>query len=308
MKYLIALLLAPCVALAQSPLLAKPGAQGTLTVEYLYSSRGNYVSPSKDQKRDWQVNRTVNITAQMQASPPQPIAAMHEADQQKQARELEKRAASIQKKAQPTMNDMMAIAERCGDNEDCITRAVTEYGMNMSSGQVNDLKSIQTDVADMVGPERYQMWQLISQKGTYSLAETYHRQVYEMTCTDKTPCKSEEIRKGGGPLPLPPGAKAGVGAAMFEVDSTRKDMVIMLPVPLMALDYTRTLTTNLPDDDRKSGVSKGLAPNYLSRASERFTVSIPAGTSSMSGTRTLKLNGDDGEGGTVTINWTFTRQ
>jgi hypothetical protein len=308
MKYLVPLLLAPCVALAQSPLLARPGAQGTLTVQYQYSSRGSYVSPSKDQKHDWQVSRTVNITAQMQASPPQPIAAMHEADQRKQTQELQKRAASIQKKAEPTMNDMMAIAERCGDNEACITKAVSEYGMSMSSDQVNDLKSIQADVNDMMGDARYQMWQLVSQKGTYTLDETYHRQVYEMTCTDKAPCRSEEVRKGGGPLPLPPGAKAGVGVAMLEVDATRKDMVILLPVPLMPLDYTRTLTANLPDEDRKSGVSKGLAPNYLAKASERFTVSIPAGTNAMSGTRTLKLDGDDGEGGTLAIHWTFTRQ
>jgi len=151
------------------------------------------------------------------------------------------------------------------------------------------------------------MWQLVSQKGTYSLDETYHKQVYEMTCTDKTPCKSEEVRKGGGPLPLPPGAKAGVGVAMLEVASTRKDMVVMLPVPLMALDYSRTLTTNLPDEDRKSGVSKGLTSNYLSKATDKFTVTIPADLRTVSGTRTLKLDGDDGEGGTLTIHWSFTR-
>jgi len=148
-KLAIALLLAPCVVFAQSPLLVKPGAQGTLTVQYLYSAKGSYVSTSKDQKRDWQVSRTVNITAQMQANVPQSIAAMHEADQKKQARELEKRAASIQQKAQPTMNDMMAIAERCGDNEDCITQAVMAYGASMPSSQVDTLKSIQTDMADL---------------------------------------------------------------------------------------------------------------------------------------------------------------
>ena len=311
MKYAIALLLMPFAAAAQSPLMTPPGTKGTLTVEYQYTATGSYVAPAKDRNNDWNVRRTVNITAQMTASGPQPLSALRQDEESKmKVKDMEARAVSAGKKAEPTMQDMMKIAERCGEDEACVTKAVSEYGMNMSAAQKGDLNSAKADMMGAMGSGamRYQMWQLESQRGTYVLDEVYHKQVFELTCTVKSPCKREETRKGGGELTLPPGAKAGSGFSLLEVDTSRKDMVVVLPVPLMPLAYTRNLVTNLPDDDEKSGASKGLSPNYLAAAAKQFIVKIPGDLRSVSGTQTIKLTGNEGEGGTVVAKWQFTRQ
>jgi hypothetical protein len=303
-------LLLPLSVAAQSPLLAPKGARATLTVEYQYTAIGNWVAPAKDSNHDWNVRRTVNITARMSANAPQPISAMRQDKESQKAltKDVEARVASAQAKAQPTMQDMMKIADRCGDDEACITRAVSEYGMNMSAWQQADLNSARESMTGLVGAGamRYQMWTLESQRGTYALDEVYHKQVLEMTCTVKNPCKREEIRKGSGDLTVPPGTEAGAGFSMLEVDSSGKDMVVALPVPIMPVGYTKTLATNIPDDE-KGGVTKGLAPNWLAPAAKQFIVKIAGGLNSAAGTQTFKLTGEEGEGGTVIAKWKFTR-
>jgi hypothetical protein len=94
---------------------------------------------------------------------------------------------------------------------------------------------------------------------------------------------------------------------MLEVDSSGRDMVVVLPVPIMPVGYTRTLVTNIPDDE-KGGVTKGLAPNWLAPAAKQFIVKIPGDLNAAAGTQTFKSTGDEGESGTIVAKWKFTRQ
>jgi hypothetical protein len=71
----------------------------------------------------------------------------------------------------------------------------------------------------------------VAQSGTYSIDELLHFQVFEMTCnsTNKI-CRREETRKGGGPVPAPAGGQSTAGASMLEVNGSKKQLVVSLPV------------------------------------------------------------------------------
>lgn len=71
----------------------------------------------------------------------------------------------------------------------------------------------------------------MAQSGTYSIDELLHFQVFEMTCnsTNKI-CRREETRKGGGPVPAPAGGQSTAGASMLEVNGSKKQLVVSLPV------------------------------------------------------------------------------
>ena len=86
------------------------------------------------------------------------------------------------KKMEPTVADMMKIADRCGENEDCISKAIAEYGNQMDVREVQARKAEGQALARNGAP-RYQLWKLTSQSGTYEVDESNSRQVVEMTCT-----------------------------------------------------------------------------------------------------------------------------
>jgi hypothetical protein len=92
---------------------------------------------------------------------------------------------------------------------------------------------------------------------------------------------------------------------MVEVDSTGHDMVLQLPMPAAPLPITRTVTTTMIDDDAKGG------PTFASlwpSNGKPITVAIPADLKTVSGTQTTTIPGKQAEGGTLTVNWKFTRQ
>ncbi len=143
-----------------------------------------------------------------------------------------------------------------------------------------------------------------SQSGTYSIDETISKQVFEMTCTETKVCKRVVTNKGGGAIPAPPGTKPWRGASMVEVDSTGRDMMLTLPMPLAPLPITKAVTTTIIDDDAKGG--PGVAPLWTMPANKPITVAIPANIKSVSGTKTIAIPGSQAEAGTLTVNWKFT--
>ncbi|HYJ42191.1 MAG TPA: hypothetical protein VEW08_15465 [Steroidobacteraceae bacterium] len=317
MKFAMALLVI-CATSAHAEVLVPKGAKGTLTVEYVFTSAGKYTTGKKEAIDTWSVKRNVTMTTQYVADPPQAFGALHQDDGKQKAdmATLQAKTTSAHKKLEPMANDVMALAAKCGITMDgpdvsaaeekaqeaCMEKAAAEYGNNME--MTPEIKSAGDDIAaanKLASGTRFQLWRSTSQSGTYSVDETISKQVFEMTCTETKICKRVVTNKGGGAIP---GGKSA-SASMIEVDSTGRDMVLQLPMPAVPLPITRTVTTTMIDDDAKGG------PTFASlwpSNSKPVTVAIPGDLKIVSGTQTTTVPGSQSEGGTLTVNWKFTRQ
>lgn len=321
MKAFLCWMVAVLTMSAHAEVIVPKGQKATLRVEYVFTSAGRYVSPSKDQKRDWSAKRTVILTANYVAEAAQAMGALHKDDpkQRQQMAAIQSGVTSAAKKMEPTMKDMMAITERCereaalpNDRQDearfeaCIGQAITSYQMtDEQQANAKAAGQLAGNIGAQMSAQRFQLWKLVSQDGQYTIDETYNRQVYEMTCTDVKVCKSSETRRGGGRIPSPPG-KAGVGASLLEVDAEKKDMIMMLPMPLAPLTYTRTLTTSIPDEKNEIRDADVMPIQWMMKA-QQVSVAIPADLRTASGSKTYAIGGENEEKGTLTVNWTFTR-
>lgn len=305
MKYVLTLFVAMFAVSAHAQLLVPKGTKGTLKVTYQFKSDGKVESSSKDRKANWRALRVVEITGQYVAEAPQPFSALRQDKQQKQdVASLQSKVETAQKTLQPTMNDMMKIVEKCNEDEACISREIAAYGNQMSPETVKTGKEQVGAAMQAATATRFQMWKQTSQTGTYRIDEEVVKQVYEMTCDDVRVCKSTEIRKGAGDIAPPPGKPSG-GASFLEVDSTNKDVLAMLPLPLTPLTYTSTITTTIPDE--KSGTGKQVSPPWMMKGSKPDAVAIRGDLKTVSGMQTYKVEGEEDAGGTLTVNWTFTR-
>ena len=323
MKKLVMFLsgMALCAA-AHAELLAPKGAKAQLKVEYVFTSSGKYTTGKKERIDTWNVRRVVNVTAQYTADAPQAVAVLHvdDAKQKEEMAGVQARVTSAHKKLEPMQNDVMAMMAKCGmtidgpsvsaaeekAQEACMEKATTEYGNNMQ--MTPDIKSAGQDIAAVqktMSGTRFQLWQSTSLSGTYSIDENISKQVFEMTCTETKVCKREETTKGSGAIPPPPGSKSIPNASMLEVDSTGRDMMFTLPTPLVPLPINKTVTTTIMDDDATGG--PGFARLSGLPNNKPVTVAIPADLKSLSGTQSFAIKGSQSEAGTLTVNWTFTR-
>ena len=292
---------------AQATPIAKKGAKATLKVQYVFSSKGNYYSPSKDQKRDWLVRRMVDLTTVYEADTAQPFGALHQNDgaQKSMVQDLQAKSAKTQAKAQPMMADVMKIVQECHEDEACISKRVSEYGDKMPVP--SDLKETSQDIKDMARPgmPRFQLWRSKSQSGTYSVGEQVDFQVFELTCTATKVCKRTTTTKGSGPIADPPGGRSTAGASMFEVDGWKGDIVIMLPVPLAPLATETTVQSSIANDPMKGG--KGFAKPMMTNI-KPITVSLPGDKVEASGSQSFKIDGNFEEGGLLTVNWSIKQE
>lgn len=306
MKTAIALglgLLASHATHAQS--FAPKGAKATLTVTYQYASTGR--NADKADPSEWRVSRTMTMVVPMSAEPEQALSQVRglEAGQMAAIEKKQAKTAAIHKKMEPTMNDMMKIAEKCGEDEACIEKAIVAYGNSMDPSTVNSLKGEVDEVVKQDGP-RYQAWNGLSQTGTYALDEAYRAKTSDPLCSGKTnhQCGREETRKGGGELPKFAELK-GASNARLEFDSVKKEIFITLPVPYPALDYAQQVTSDFPDE--KSGSSKGVLHTFPGKLPQ-VTAAAMVDARNASGTQTIKVAGEKGEAGTLTVKWQFVRQ
>lgn len=292
---------------AQAQLISAPGARATVTVEYAYAAAG--MKKDKNDPREWKVNRSATLTAQFVADKPQPMAQLRapEARQMAELEEKQTTAKSAAKKMTPMMGDMMKIVEKCGDNEACIEKEVEAYGNSLEL--TPELKSVSSDI-DKLGKTdgpRYQMWKAVSQKGTYSVDEFYKAQISDPICMEKPGqrCHREETRKGSGDLVSPPGNQ-GASVAMFEVDAQKKDIVLMLPGPMMPMTYNRVVKSDFPGETESQpvGNSQGMVSSGIAPP-KPLTVTIPGDLRKLSGTEQIRMDGAEGEGGTLTVRWTL---
>lgn len=295
------------IGAAQAQLLVPKGSKATLTVEWNYQAVG--AKKDKYDPRTWKVNRSVQLTAQFVAEKQQPLAQMRATEPEQLADMQGKQGTALvaAKKMEPTMNDMMKIVEKCGENEACIEKEVKAYGSTMQL--TPELMSAGKDIDKLgktPGP-RYQAWRSVSQKGTYSSDEFYTAQTADPICMEKPKqrCNRQETRKGGGVLPVPPG-KEFKGVGMFEIDSVKKDIVMILPGPSWPMPCTSEIKSDFPDE--ASGHSTCTVPfSYGSDSDNKpLTFVIAGDTKTFTGTKTVKLPGAEGESGTATYKWTLT--
>jgi hypothetical protein len=290
---------------AHAQVLAPKGAKATLTVSYEYSAVGR--KADKYDPAEWRVSRTLTLVVPMSAEAEQALSVTRamEPGQQASIEKKQAQTASLHQKMEPTMNDMMKIAERCGDDEACVEKAVVEYGNHMDPALI---KSSQADAAAIgkMDPPRYQLWRGLSQRGTYAIDEAYRAKTADPLCMAKPnhQCSREETRKGGGAVPSPASGKAAT-IAQLEVDAVKKDILLTLPVPLAALGFTRQITTDFPDE--KGGASQdGLysLPGKL----PPVTAALTGDARTVSGTQTINIAGSGAEARTLTVKWQFVRQ
>ena len=292
---------------AYAELIVPQGTKARLQVTYQFKSVGKFVSPAKDVRSDWNALRVVEISADYVAGPPQAFGGLHQ-DDSKQKQDLDALQGSIQNlhtTLAPTMQDMMKIAERCDEDEECITREISNYGKQMDKSTVQAGKQEGATVSKLATAPRFQSWQLTSQTGTYRIDEVVNTQVFEMTCTETKVCKRTETRKGGGSI-MPGGTgKPPTGSSMLEVDSFNKDMMAMLPLPLAQLAYTETVTTTMIDDE--GGTRQQVSPPWMMKLQQAPPVRIGGDLKTVSGSQSIEVAGEKADGGTLTVNWTFTR-
>jgi len=290
---------------AHAGLLVNKGVKATLNVQYDYSAVGK--KTDKYEPKEWRVQRTIKLVVPMTSDAPQPVSSLRPMDAKYQA-DMDKKQGQIEqlhKTMAPSMDAMMKIAERCGEDEACIEKAIQEYSTTMDRSTIEKGKAQANAASAMSGP-RYQLWQPVSQNGSYLVDETYRAQTSDPLCSGKPKqrCTREETRKGGGGIPVPAGAK-NMSAAMLEVDSVGKEIMIKLPVPLSTLNYTRQVNSDFPDE--KSGTTTGTLPSMAGQQ-KTINVPLPGDLRTASGTQTFKMDGAEGEGGTLTVSWQFALQ
>lgn len=300
MKHVFALVLFAMTTSAQAQLLAPRGSKATLHVEYLYTADGTSGRRNgTDAIHEWKVRRVMNLTAHYTAEEPAAIGVLHQSEAQTAA--LDKKVNQAQafgRKMEPTVNDMMKIMDRCGENEACIEKAVAEYANTMN---VDEMRANQAQATAMFKPDapRYQLWKPVSQSGTYEVDELTTFQVFEIGCTLTQVCKRTVTTRGKGTLP------PSDSASLLEIDSAKPDLAAKMPIPLQELKVESKVVSNVPDDDFQVAP---LLPVRLLKDAQTLTLAIADGKLPASGTTSIKSKGTGAESGTLTVKWTFKRQ
>ncbi len=314
----VGLSLAAATALAADSF-APVGAKPTLSVEYIYESAGK--KQDKYDLHEWKVSRTASAVSELVAQAPQPLPSMQKPDAQQMADLNAKRAKgqSAAAKMAPMMDSVEKIMAKCGDDEACITRETQKLGFGMAgTPQMDQAMSARADIeaAGKQGAPRYQAWQATTLKGRYAIDEKTHIVHADPICVSlpKQPCTRDEVRNGGGDLPLPPQAakdpKALAGNSSFEVDLVKNTITLALPGPLFPMPYTETITTDEPEGTHSVPTPKRPQPRTLmfrvgedgaATTGKYWTLPLKGGWRSQSGERVVMLAGNAGEGGKLTV-------
>ena len=329
----------PCVratALASLSILTLPafaadvlvpaGTNAKLSVEYIYESAGSESSEGMYDPYVWKVKRTAKLEANLSAQAPTELPTMQAmtADQVAGIEAKQEKFEAAAEGMQPMMADIEKIMAKCGEDEACITAAVTSMGMGMAGTPELDSALAAGQLATEAGQPgemRYQRWQATAQTGTYSIEETAHILSTDPICMSHPggKCTRDEVRRGSGAIPLPPGAAgnpaAATGFSAIEVDNNENSFVMTLPVPGTPLPYTETITTDEPEGTHDTPTPTGPQQKLLvfrvndgSSASQDkpYTVAIQGDFRNQSGQQVFNLPGSFGDRGKLTVRWRLT--
>lgn len=306
---------------------APAGAKATLSVDYVYESAGAKSSEGAYDPYEWRVKRTANLVADLaaQASTAMPTLQPLDAAQTAELKNLGKKAEAVTTKMAPMMADVEKIMEKCGEDEDCITRESQKLGEAMrGTPKMDAAMSAKKDAQQLSKPgaPRYQAWYATAQKGSYSIDETAHISVTDPICTSRPRhrCTRDEVRKGSGAIVLPsegkknPRPAPGIGAV--EVDTVKNTITVRLPVPML-LPYTETITTDEPEGTHDTPTPAGPEQKLLRfrvnaeddvMHDKPLTVALKGGWRSQSGEEVIALKGEFGDAGKLTVRWRFVAQ
>jgi hypothetical protein len=295
---------------------APVGAKATLTVDYVYESAGKKRSEGMYDPYEWRVKRTANLVADLAAQPVSalPTVGAVDASQMAALKDKTRKAQAVHTDMAPLMADVERIMAKCGENEACITRESQKLGEAMrGTPKMDTAMKAKKDMQALSTPDapRYQAWRATAQRGSYLIDETVHVSIPDPDC-HKRPrqrCTRDEVRKGSGDITLPRDAAGGLSAA--EVDTGKNTLTLRLPVPLIGLPYTETITTDEPS--REVDTPKGPRKKQHSfrtgvRSDKPLTVALKGGWRSQAGEQVVPLKGEFGEAGNLTIRWRFNVQ
>jgi hypothetical protein len=211
----------------------------------------------------------------------------------------------------PMMADVEKIMAKCGENEACVSRESQKLGAAMQgTPKMDAAMKAKKDMQALGTPDapRYQTWRATTQRGSYLIDETVHVSIPDPGCHDRPRqrCTRDEVRKGSGDITLPRGAAGGLSAA--ELDAGKNTLTLRLPVPIVMLPYTETVTT---DERSRSEDPKGPQKKQHSfrvGSDKPLTVALKGGWRTQSGEQVVPLKGEFGNGGNLTVRWRFNVQ
>lgn len=319
---------ASCLPGMAAEVFAPAGTRAVLSVEYAYTSAGRKSSQGMYDPYEWRVKRNLSMEAQLAAQPPTPMPTVQAPDAASTAK-LQDQATRMQAataQMAPMVADVEKIMARCGENEECISRAVQGMGDGMARDpqRMGAMNAARKD-AQALGPGamRYQAWRPTAQKGTYVIEESVQVSVTDPICAHKPRrrCTREETRKGSGEVPVPaptrprpnPGAAAGMSAV--ELDVEKGVLAITLPAPLAMLAFTETITSDEPDGTHDTPIPRGTRRREaffrVSASGSGFmhekpiAVPLKGGMKDQQGEYSVPLKGSFGDAGTLVVRWRF---
>ncbi len=317
-------LLATAAGAAHAADFAPVGTKATLSVEYRFVAKGQD-PPSKDKVylvREWNVTHSADVVAVLVATKPQPLPGVHPIEAQQQAKLRHQQAQAQKHAAQsaPMMAGVQAIIAKCGEDEKCIERETMKMGAGMAgTRQLDDTLKSGRETAAVLKPgaDRYQRWQGQSQQGRFEVEESWHVLHRDPICMSlpKATCTHDLARKGSGEF------APSASPVQVEFDHQGGTAIVQLPVPMGALAYTETHTTNEPDGTHDTPTPKGsvksLMPLRLTVDNKSviapLKVALVGGGRSLSGEQVVSMGAGgwhnaSGDGGKLVMRWRFAVQ
>ncbi|PTL35480.1 hypothetical protein CLG94_09425 [Candidatus Methylomirabilis limnetica] len=290
---------------------APAGAKATLSVDYVYESVGK--KQDINDLREWRSKRSVSLVADLASQSPTPLPTMQALDAAQTA-ELDKQAGQMGKmvtEMAPMTADIGKIMAKCGGvenlDEKCMEREIKNMGTALAGTKKGDAMiktGKETAQAVQPGASRYQVRYATAQKGSYAIDETAHSVLADPICQPTLRCTRNQAHKGSGTVPPRSATARDVGLFYaVEVDTAKNTLTVALPVPLLPLPYTETITTNEPDGARDTPTPKGPQPKQLvfrtsaDGNNKPFTVALKGGCRSQAGEQVVVLKGEFGDAG-----------
>lgn len=250
------------------------------------------------------------------AGKPASVPTMQPLDAQQLGKVDQQRAQAdkVSKQMAPAMAGVQALMAKCGNDDACVERESAKLAMAFAGTQDPvAMQALGRETSAAMKPDAalYQVWGGVSQRGRYAIDETLQTKVVDPLC-HKMPgllCTHDTVRKGGGELPA-----AASSLAAVEVDLRTSKLALRLPIPVGALPYTQTTSTDEPLPSGKPPAPKTETDQFVLRttadgkiASEKaLVVPLSGAWRSQAGEQVVALAGGGAEGGKLVVKWRFT--
>lgn len=294
------------------------GARAVLTAEFSFKSEGRVAD--KYDSREWRVLRSASLTSDLTAARPAEMSSVNapEAAQMAKTQRAAAQGDAIAAHMGTSMAGLQAAIEKCGDDDACIQKFATQLAATGAARPKEQTQRLarETEAALKPGALRYQLWKATAQKGSYSVSEDLRIVHADPICVSLpgARCHRTEERRGNGALVVPAGIRAAdaAGFAHAELDAQKNTLSLRLPVPMGLLPYTETIVTDEPQGTHDHEPPKGPVRREMDFRAVRdvapFTVPLQGGWKNQAGEFTVRVKGDHGEAGPLTVRWRFAVQ